>query len=410
MAMFDLILLALRNIFRNSRRSLITILSVAIGFSAMTSLGGFIEFTFEGLRENTIRTQLGHIQIYSNNYWEKRVSSPSSVLIEKPEEVTDILSDLPGIATITQRLHFSGLASVGGASVNISVTGITPELEEDFSDFEILIDGRNLRPGDRNVGVIGEELQKGMGANISDWVTVLTSSADGVINAVDFQVVGIVKTGSKEYDSVFAKIPINLAQKALETDKAEKIIILLDDTNTLPILLPQIKQRLAKLDRKFQTRTWSELAGFYQSVVSLYTGIFNVFAVIIGVVVMFSVANTMTMSVFERTGEIGALRAIGARRTTLVLMFLWEGLGIGLLGAILGVVVSYLIAYSIDVVGGIPMPPPPAMSEGHQAYLTITGSVLLKSFAAAILSALASSLYPAFTASRIQIINALQKI
>ena len=167
--------------------------------------------------------------------------------------------------------------------------------------------------------------------------------------------------------------------------------------------------RLAKLDRKFQTRTWLELADFYTAVVSLYTGIFNVFAIIVGVVVMFSVANTMTMAVFERTGEIGALRAIGARRITLVSMFLWEGLGIGLLGGVLGIAASYLIAYGIDIFGGIPMPPPPSMSEGYQAYLTITGSVLLKSFVVAMLAALVSSLYPAFAASRIKIVEALQK-
>ena len=212
--MLDIVLLALRNIFRHSRRSTITVLSIVIGFSAMASFGGFIEFTFEGLRETTIRTQLGHMQIYADNYWEKRVSDPESVLMEKPQEVEDTLANLPGILVITHRLSFSGLASVGRSTVNVSVIGIVPELEEDFADFETVVDGRNLRPGDRDVGVIGEELQKGLGANIGDWVTVMTSSVDGVINAVDFQVVGVVKTGSKEYDSVFVKISIDLAQKS----------------------------------------------------------------------------------------------------------------------------------------------------------------------------------------------------
>jgi len=375
----------------------------------MASFGGFIQFSFEGLRETTIRTQLGHVQIYSDGYWEKRVSDPASVLMDNSDEVKEILGDIPGISVITHRLPFSGLASVGRSTVNVSVIGIAPELEEEFSDFETIIDGRSLRPGDKDAGVIGEELQKGIGAKIGDWVTIMTSSIDGVINAVDFQVVGIVSTGSKEYDSVFVKISIDLAQRALETNKVERVIVLLDDTNDLTDILPIIKSKLKNLDENFQIRTWVELAGYYNAVVSLYTGIFNVFTFIVGVVVMFSVANTMTMAVFERTSEIGALRAIGASRATLIHMFLWEGLGIGLIGGLCGVGLSYFIAYFLELIGGIPMPPPPSMSEGYQAYLNITNDVLIKCFLVSIFAALISSLYPAYTASRINIVKALQK-
>ena len=79
--MFDLVLLSLRNIFRNARRTAITVFSIVVGFAAMACFGGFIEFSFEGLRESTVRTQLGHLQIYADGYWEKRVSDLESVLI-----------------------------------------------------------------------------------------------------------------------------------------------------------------------------------------------------------------------------------------------------------------------------------------------------------------------------------------
>ena len=207
-------------------------------------------------------------------------------------------------------------------------------------------------------------------------MTVLTSSFDGVINAVDFRVAGVVRSASREYDSVFAKVPIELAQRARETDKVERIIVLLEDTGDLPELLPRIEEILAGFDRKFEIRRWDELAGFYEAVVALYTGLFRVFAGIVGVVVMFSVANTMTMAVFERTAEIGALRAIGARRSTLIAMFLFEGLGVGLIGSGLGVAASWLLAAAVEAVGGIPMPPPPGMTQGFQAYFNLTGAVL----------------------------------
>lgn len=407
--MLDLVSLSARNIFRNGRRTAITVFSIVVGFAAMACFGGFIEFSFEGLRENTIRTQLGHLQIYAHGYWERRVSDLESVLIDEPDEVMERVAELPGVAAVTPRLSFSGLGSTGKATVNVSVVGVDPKGEEEFSDFEVLVAGRPLEPGDFEAGLIGEELRNGLGAEIGDWVTVLTSSFDGVINAIDFQVAGVVRTSSKEYDSVFAKVPIELAQRARETEQVERIVVLLDNTEELPRIQPRIEEILSELDPEFETRRWDELAGFYDAVVALYTGIFTVFAGIVGVVVMFSVANTMTMAVFERTGEIGALRAIGARRSTLVAMFLTEGAGVGLLGAGLGVAASWLIAGAVEMAGGIPMPPPPGMSQGFQAYFNLTGGVLLDAFAVTVAATLVSSVYPAFAASRIRIVEALQQ-
>ena len=407
--MLDLVFLSVRNIFRNGRRSAITVFSIVVGFAAMACFGGFIEFSFEGLRENTIRTQLGHLQIYAHGYGERRVSDPESVLIADPQEVLERIAELPGVAAVTPRLSFSGLGSTGDAAVNVSVVGVDPRGEEEFADFETLVEGRPLEPGELDAGLLGEELRNGLGAEIGDWVTVLTSSYDGVINAIDFQVAGVVRTGSREYDSVFVKVPIELAQRAKETAAVERIVVLLDDTHALPALQPRIEEILSRSDGEFETRRWDELAGFYAAVVSLYTGIFTVFAGIVGVVVMFSVANTMTMAVFERTGEIGALRAIGARRSTLVAMFLTEGIGVGLLGAGLGVAASWLIAGAVEMAGGIAMPPPPGMSQGFQAYFSLTGEVLRNAFAVTAAATLVSSVYPALAASRIRIVEALQQ-
>ena len=337
------------------------------------------------------------------------MSDPESVLIADPQEVLERIAEVPGVAAVTPRLSFSALGSTGKATVNVSVVGVDPAGEADFSEFETLLAGNPLEPGEPEVGLIGEELRRGLGAEIGDWVTVLTTSFDGVINAVDFRVAGVVRTGSREYDSVFVKVPIGVAQRAKETGDVERIVVLLDDTDDLPAVQPRVTEILSTLDREFEVRRWDELAGFYDAVVSLYTGLFTVFAAIVGVVVMFSVANTMTMAVFERTGEIGALRAIGARRSILIAMFLAEGAGVGLLGAGLGVAASWLIAGAVEMAGGIPMPPPPGMSQGFQAYLKLTGEVLRNAFAVTVAATLISSVYPAFAASRIRIVEALQQ-
>ncbi|MCW8166681.1 ABC transporter permease [Verminephrobacter aporrectodeae subsp. tuberculatae] len=406
--MFDLLSIAARNILRNRRRSLLTLMSIVVGFVALTSFGGFIEFSFHGLRESTIRTQLGHMQIYKEGFWDGHVSNPKQFYLQQPENIEKAISAIDGVETVTRRLGFSGLATVGGASVNVSVTGVDSAREEGFADFETLIDGRQLEPGDKNAGVIGEELRKGLQAKVGDWATVMTTSVDGVINAVDFQVVGVIQTGSKEYDSVFVKVPIELTQRALQTQDVERVIVLLKDTDRLPELSKKIQQALDGLHRPFETRLWRDLAGFYSGVVSLYTGIFNVFSVLIGIVVMFSVANTMTMAVMERTPEIGALRAIGAPRAHIVSMFLLEGVGIGLLGGILGCFAAYGAVALVQLAGGISIPPPPGMSNGYQAFLYLTPAVLLQAFLVTMAASILSSIYPVVLAARMNIVEALQ--
>ena len=147
--MLDLVSLSVRNIFRNRRRTIITVFSIVVGFAAMACFGGFIEFSFAGLRETTIRTQLGHLQIYAHGYSQHRVSDPESVLISEPDEVMARIAELPGVAAVTPRLSFSGLGSTGNAAVNVSVVGVDPEGEEEFSDFETLVAGRPLRRSSR---------------------------------------------------------------------------------------------------------------------------------------------------------------------------------------------------------------------------------------------------------------------
>ena len=407
--MFDLIYLSSLNTLRNARRSAITIMSIAIGCAALASFGAFINFTFEGLRETTIRTQLGHMQIYAKNYWRDHITNPESVLIYERENLEQILEQFDGISSVAHRLTFSGIGGTGQASVNMSVIGVDPARERDFTDFEIVVEGRNLRPGDTDLGVIGAELARGLDAKLGEWVTVMTTSLDGMINAVDFKIVGIVRTGSTEYDRVFVKVPISLAQQALDTKAVERVIVLLDNTDDLAWLRPKIETALATLDEKYETKQWDELAGFYEAVVSLYNGLFRIFTGIVAVVVMFSVANTMSMAVFERMGETGALRAIGAPQRTMVLMFLYEGLFIGILGGAGGVVLALTLSWIIDIIGGIPMPPPPSMSQGYQAFFLMTPEILASAFLISVVAALMSSIYPAWAASRTNIVEALQK-
>lgn len=400
--------LALRNIFRNKRRTLITFSAIVSGISAIVVFGGFIEFSFQGLKESTIRTQLGHMQIHKEGYNEHGNANPGDYLIEDPERVEQELEEIPELETVTRRLTFSGLASTGETTVNANVIGVMPGREGGFNDFETITRGFQLGPDDTEGGILGQELAQSLGVEPGDYVMIMTTTYDGVINAIEFEVIGIARTGSEDFDSVFIKLPISLVQQAVNTTAVDSLLVLFDPEADEAATRVAVTDAMDRTGLDLEYRWWEDIAGFYQNVVALYNGIFGVFSVIISLVVLFSIANTLSMSVFERIREIGTLRAIGSPRLAIMRMFLAEGLAIGILGGILGIGIGLLIAVIINVLGGIPMPPPPGQTVGFDALIVIDPTVLVYAFALTVGASVISSLYPAIVASRLRIVEALQ--
>jgi putative ABC transport system permease protein len=402
--------LALRNIFRNKRRTGITFMAIISGVVSLIIFGGFIEYTFWGLRELTIKTQLGHIQIYKEGYWKNGIAEPSKYLIENPETVEKAFSGIPNIATVTRRLTFSGLISTKEKTLPCKGIGIVVEKESQMNDFESIIDGKKLEAGDTDGGIVGYELMKALGAKVGDYLTILTTTPDGIINAVDFKVVGVAQTGSQDYDSVFVKLPIETVEYLLSTTAAERIIIFLKDTKDVAKVASVLQGIINKNNMGLELKTWSELADFYWKVVGVYHGIFNVMKIIIAAIALFSIANTITMSVYERVREIGTMRAIGTPRSKILTLFITEGALVGALGGLLGIFVGILIAKIVNISGGIYISPPPGMSKGYVSFILIVPKVVFYAFSSIVGVAILSSIYPAYRASRLKIVEALQHI
>ncbi len=255
--------------------------------------------------------------------------------------------------------------------------------------------------------VIGCEMQKSLGAKTGDYLTILTTTPSGMMNAVDIKLVGIARSGAKDYDSVFVKIPLGVVQRLFLTTEVEQIVILLDKTEHTEEVAQRLNLLFKEKGLDLELKTWSELAPFYHAVVRLYNGIFGVVKVIIAIIVLFSIANTMTMSVFERVKEIGTLRAIGTKKSGILKLFLWEGFLIGVFGAVLGTLTGVLVAQGINLCGGIYIPPPPAMTKGYNALILIVPGVLWYSFLSTVVVSTISAFYPAMRATRLSIVESL---
>lgn len=398
--------LALRNIFRNRRRTAITFMSIIAASAAIIVFGGFIAFSFEGLRETTIRTQLGHLQIAKRGYFDQGAGLSEHFLISDPAGIERDIRSSSLVATTTWRLTGSGLISSGETSLSARLVGVIPEREDDFAAFETIIAGAQLDRDTEEGCVIGSGLAKGLNASENTTLTVLSTTLDGMVNAVDCTVVGIVRTQSKDYDNVYVKMPLSLLQRLFDTTKVEKILVLAKDTTQVRSIQELVERTIAS-HPDLEYKTWIELAEFYRGVVNLYTSIFKLASIVLGVVVFLSIANTMSMSAFERYREIGTLRAIGQTRAGIVRMFVWEGALIGLIGGLLGLFAGASLAWAINHIGGIDVPAPPGMSSGYTALIKLSPQAFLYAFITALTASTLSAFYPAWLASRTDIIKAL---
>jgi len=401
-----LVNLAVRNIFRNRRRTILTFFAIASGMASIIVFGGFVSYTYFALREQTIHSQLGHLNVFKDGY-SSHPGDASKYFISDPDKVEQVIATVPGVSTVTARLGFSALISTGEKTMNCLATGVVPSKEKGLSNAEMILSGHRLAAGDTNGVILGSLLAESLGVKVGDTVTMLTTTASGMINARDLQIAGIARVGSKEYDRVFVKLPLDIAQHLLNTKDVERVVVLLNQTGDTPKVANMLKQRFAAAGLPLEIKTWHDLADFYQAVVRLYGGIFRVVNLIIAALFLFGIANTLTMSIFERVREIGTLRAIGTRRAGVRNMFLWEGFVMGLAGGVIGIFAGLITAFVINLFGGFYIPPPPGMSDGYQAFISVDPGTVAYAFVLTVAVATLSSLYPALRAAKLNIVQAL---
>jgi len=286
---------------------------------------------------------------------------------------------------------------------------VEPEKERELGITVSIVEGEDLSSEEPEEGIIGKGLAEGLGVKIDDYLTILTSTAEGALNAVDLKLRGIFRTGVKEYDDVAVMVPMELAKTLLYTENVQSIVVVLDETENTDLVADNLRKEFSQANLDLEIKTWSDLATFYHQVVQLYGGIFWVVRLIILIIVIFSIANTMTMSVFERMREIGTIRAMGTKRRGVLSLFLMEGLILGALGGALGLAFG-IIAAKLLSIKGIYIPPPPTMTEGYTALINIVPKDLIFAFSLAVGTSLVSSIYPAFKAARLKVVDALRYI
>lgn len=417
--------IALRNIFRHKARSIISLSTIAFGCVALMFVAGFFTDSLYQMRESYINAQIGHLQVFKKGYAKNGKISPYNYLIDDPEAIAKIVFKLPQVKAIGTRMQFSGLISLGDASLPCMAQGVDIDFDRTYLASKYMdrkvttVDEDDIGLGEitRGAGlsaddipetiILGKGLAEALSVEPGAYVTLMTNTIHGGINAMDMHVKGVLATADKNFDDISLRMPIATAQSLLNTTSVQNIVIKLKRTEDTVYAKQVLTRLFAKENLDLEIKTWDELSDFYVKTADLFNTFHWVMRCVISIAVILGIFNTMNMSVMERFSEIGTLMAMGIRRRGILSLFLFEGLLLGLIGGGIGIVLGFVILSGIGHVG-IVMPPPPGATMNWISQPAIVGDVVVFTFILSIVIGGVSSLMPAFKASRLNIVDALR--
>ena len=349
--------MAWRNVWRNPRRSVLTMSAVAFAALVLIFMLSWQFGSYETMINSAVAVHSGHLQVQAEGYLKKRGMRR---VVKHPEEVTRIIARIPEVKAFTTRACAFSLTSSDKRSYAALVVGIDPAREPEVSTLKTLVRrGAFLAPDDRHQALLGRLLARNLKVGLGDEIVLLGQGRDGSIAASAVRVKGIFSSGQDEFDRSTLQIPLAAFQEIYAMGGAvHEVVIRGRGLEVVPRIEAAVSSGLAnaKAGDGLVVLDWKELMpGLVQSIqMDLVSGL--VFYVILIVVVAFSILNTFLMAVFERKKEFGVLMALGSKPNRLSAMILTEcglmtGLGIGA-GILLGSIVTlYYQAHGIAFSG-----------------------------------------------------------
>ena len=197
-----LIKLALRNILRQKIRTAMTLAAIMFGVVGLILAGGFIQDVFIQLGEAIIHSQTGHAQVFRKDYLERGTRQPDRFLIDKPDALAERLAAIPQVKDVSARLNFAGLLNNGRRDLAVIGEGIEPDKEARLGTYLQLTAGRQLRDADTFGMLVGQGVAQSLNLKPGDAVTLVMNTSDGALNTLDFEIVGIFQSFSKDFDEI----------------------------------------------------------------------------------------------------------------------------------------------------------------------------------------------------------------
>ena len=411
--MKNIIKISFRNLLRSGRRTVLTASLITIGVIFVlvyAALSGSFKAYMVG---QVTDSMLGHIQIHRKGY----VASVDNLPLDKNlnqkqiDKITNTLDNNPLIESYTFRLKLGSMFSNYVSSTNIRLNGIDPVKEsQTLPLFSSRLDGMDTASLKEGSILVPELIAKGMKISKDDTVVLVATNQKGSVNGMNFKVAGTIEpiSGPGGRDGY---IHIKDVKKLLRLKEVEvsEVVIRLKNVDDLEKVMKQLQPlamiKNAKDKPIFEVHAWKKLSPFYNIVKMLNIMDISIKIILISIVLI-SILNVMVMSVYERIKEIGTIAAMGTTPATITKLFLTEGLMLGIFGATVGSILSYIIVLIINAVGI-------TFAFGRQDILTLNPTLSFKEVLAVsvivIIISLIASISPARKAAKLNPVDALRQ-
>ena len=400
--------MAWRDLGRNRRRTFFSILAVGLGLALLIMLNAYIKGVMEDALDNVIRMDTGHVQLRAPSYEADNMSLLWEDLLNNPEELAAQARTVDGVTSAAPVLWAGAYLNTFDESVGVRLLGVDPTagLVAPFQD--ALVAGVMPEPDDRSGVLIGKRLADSLKLGVGDTINLAVVNASGAPDEAPFTVRGVFSTGIFSYDDGTVLMPLAKAQAFAGTgDRASAVILVLADRDNADAVAGALRSA------EVNTLTWRDLNQVFLQTMDLAMGFYVYLYGIVILIVAVIVANTLLMAVFERFREIGIFAALGMRGRQITLLFLLQALALGLLGVLLGNLigsagVAWLANYGIPIgdMGAVAADIP--ISAVLQARFNPSGMLWLSLWT--LLITLVASLYPAWYASRLEPVDALNAL
>jgi len=415
-----LLQLAWRNLWRNPRRTFITMAAIAFGYAMLL----FVACLMAGLRwqmiENGTSLTMSQIQVHAPGYYPNR-SIQRTVGGRQGTNVSAMLAAIAAdrrVYAAAPRVYGYGLLSAAHRSAGVELMGIVPEQEPKITILNRqIIKGTYLTAQKPKGVVMGDTLASTIGIDLGTEVVLLTQAADGSIGNDVYSVVGIFHTGLDAVDRGLVLMSLPALQDLLQLAPARihEIGIKLDDITTATPVAATLESRI-DLATPVKVMAWPELAPELASYVQFNRGITFVLFFIFFVLAVIGVMNTMLMAVFERTRELGMLMALGMRPVQIIALILAEAAGLAIASLIVGGIIGvpllwYLQVHGLDLGGATgEVISLAGVVVGHLWYGRQDYPAYAQAALGLAVTALVSALYPAWRAAHFRPTEAIRKV
>ncbi|MEO1263082.1 MAG: FtsX-like permease family protein [Bacteroidota bacterium] len=411
--------IAWRNIWRSKTRSIVVILSIAVGVWALSFVLSFSNGITQTFVQNAIKDQYSHIQLHHPKFPEDK---NSKYFLGNKTETLEKIRQIPDIEAVTSRIISTGMVSSSRGARGVQIMGITPESEKAVTNFDKhLTDGEFFSEGKKNQILISERIAEKLKVKIRNRIVLTFQNMEGEITAAAFRIVGLFNTGNMLRDETLVYVLENDLKKNLIPENPEDSTIIYSENiaNEIAIYLSEagnIQQIKSDLKNNFSDALIEDYWELSPDVELYETQIDTSNSIIITIFMLaliFGIINTMLMAVLERYKELGMLMAIGMNKAKIFFMIVLETLMLAAVAAPIGLGIGFFTVYMLQDTG-IDLS---AFAKGLERFgmettiFPVLDFPLYSRIATAVfITALLASIYPARKAIKLNPVEALHKI